>query len=341
MGRLPGAPRPATRYAAPVTPLLLVRRIVLALAWLVVAVLVSLGGAGVVAALNHVPGTDGRPELTWTGDAAARPAMDAATARLQALSDAVDALGGSGRQALADLVGGDTAGLSATLDTGTAQLATVAAADAALATAIDAIPLVGADQELYLSAAMLHRYDELAKARSLAAGLEADWAVLSAQSLGASSVPGLLARHDQQSAAAAKAGSAGHYKQALALLDAPDATIAQARNVAATLSKTVDVSTLTAWLDRNAAYDGALRTLYSSLLQSRGRVTDAVRKAFAAQQAALAALPGDTKAVVVIMSDIAQGGLNQAVIDIETARGSLRAALDVQRQLVSGASAQP
>jgi hypothetical protein len=327
-----------TRYAAAVTPLLVIRRIVLALAWLVVATLVSLGGAGVVAALNHVPGTEARPELTWAGDAAAGPAMDAATLRLQALSDAVDALGGSGRQALADLVGGDTAGLAATLDAGTTQLAAVAAADADLATAIDAIPDVGANRELRLSASMLHRYDELAKARSLAAGLETDWAVLSARALGAASMPGLLARHDRETAAAAKAGSAGHYRQALALLDAPDATIAQARAAAAELSKTVDVSTLTSWLDRNAAYDGALRKLYSSLLQSRGRVTTAVRKAFAAQQAALAALPGDTKAIVVIMSDIAQGGLNQAVIDIETARGSIRSALDVQKQLQSGTS---
>lgn len=330
-----------TRYAAVVTPLLVIRRIALALAWLVVAALVSLGGAGIVAAFNHVPGTDARPELTWTGDAAAGPAMDAATLKLQALSDAVDALGGSARQALADVVGGDTTGLSATIDTGTAQLATVAAADADLATAIEAIPDLGANRELRLSASTLHRYDELVKARSLAAGLETDWAVLSARALGASSVPGLLARHDRETAAAAKAGSAGHYKQALTLLDAPDATIAQARAAAAELSKTVDVSTLTSWLDRNAAYDGALRTLCSSLLQSRGRVTTAVRKAFTAQQAALAALPGDTRAVVVIMSDIAQGGLNQAVIDIETARGSLRSALDVQRQLQSGASPQP
>jgi hypothetical protein len=338
---LPGTRRPATGYPAAVTPLLVVRRIMVAIAWLVVAALVSLGGAGVVAALNHVPGTDARPELTWTGDAAARPAMDAATLRLQALSDAVDQLGGSARQALASLVGGDTTGLSSTIDTGTTQLAAVSAADADLATAMEAIPHVGTNAQLYLSASIIHRYGELAKSRSLATGLESDWAVLSARALAASSVPGLLARHDQETAAAAKEGSAGHYQQALALLDAPDATIAQARAVAAALSKTVDVSTFTAWLDRNEAYDKALRTLYSSMLKSRGRVTDTVRKAFAAQAAALAALPADTKPIVVIMSDIAQGGLNQAVIDIETARGLLRSALDVQRQLQSGASPAP
>jgi hypothetical protein len=50
-----------------------------------VAVLVALAGAGVASAMNRMPGGPGRPELTWTGDRAATPALDAATTRLQAL----------------------------------------------------------------------------------------------------------------------------------------------------------------------------------------------------------------------------------------------------------------
>ena len=45
--------------------------------------------------------------------------------------------------------------------------------------------------------------------------------------------------------------------------------------------------------------------------------------------------------MVVIMSDIAQGGLNQAVISIEDARGSLAQALDVQRQLRDESGTEP
>ena len=41
------------------------------------------------------------------------------------------------------------------------------------------------------------------------------------------------------------------------------------------------------------------------------------------------------------MSDIAQGGLNQAVIAIEEARGALAEALDLQQQLRAGAGADP
>ena len=96
------------------------------------------------------------------------------------------------------------------------------------------------------------------------------------------------------------------------------------------------MSTLTNWIDRNAAYDAAVRRLYQALLSSKGRVTDKVRAAFADEQAARRALPADTRALVVIMSEIAQGGLNQAVISIEQARGKIGAAIDLQQQLKQG-----
>ena len=55
-------------------------------------------------------------------------------------------------------------------------------------------------------------------------------------------------------------------------------------------------------------------------------MTAAVRAAFAELRAAEAALPPDGRALVVIMSDVARGGLNQAVIGIEEAKGRLDAA---------------
>ena len=69
--------RPATLRAVQ-----LIRTLVLAIAWLAAALLIALGGAGIIAARNHLPGTSARPELTWTGDQAAVPAMDAATDQL-------------------------------------------------------------------------------------------------------------------------------------------------------------------------------------------------------------------------------------------------------------------
>ncbi len=321
--------------------MIVVRRIVFAAAWLAVAVLVALGGAGVVAALNHLPGTGSRPELTWAADQAAAQALDAATSRLQALSDAMDALGSSSRQALASLMAGDVAGLSAALDNGTGQLGAVTAASNQLQSSLAQVPYTGADGELLVSGLTRDRYAQLAATTSLTSGLEADWTLLSARAMAASSIPTLLARHDQQTAAAAKEGEAGHWKNAIALLDAPDATLAQTRQLRDDLASTSDVTTLTAWLDRHGAYDAALRSLYTALLDSKGKVTNAVRSAYAAEEAAKAGLPTDNRVLVVIMGDIARGGLNQAVIDIEVARGSLAAALDAQQQVSPAAAPQP
>jgi hypothetical protein len=90
----------------------------------------------------------------------------------------------------------------------------------------------------------------------------------------------------------------------------------------------VDVAILTQWIDRNAAYDRALRALYQVLRSANSKVTPAVEKAYADEQAARALLPGDTRALIVIMSDVARGGLNQAIIGIEEAKGRLTDALD-------------
>jgi sirohydrochlorin ferrochelatase len=200
---------------------------------------------------------------------------------------------------------------------------------------------VGEDWALHVSAESRYRFDELAATAGVTKGVGDEWAALTGRSIDATRVSALLTKHDEQTAAAAKLGSEGKYKDAIAQLDASDATIADARALADRLAATTDVSTLRAWIDRNADYDVALRVLYTALIESKARVNAEVRKAFDLEQQARAQLPGDTRAMVVIMSDIAQGGLNQAVIAIEEARGSLADALDIQQQLRDGSGIEP
>jgi hypothetical protein len=303
------------------------------LAWLVLAALIAFGGAGLVAAMDHVPGTPGRAELTWAGDQAAAPALDAATTQLEQLASQVETLGTTARLALAQVVAGDLASLQQTIATGTRQLADVRAQATLLDVRLASVPGIGDGAELRLSQAIRDRYDVLAATRNLTDGLAADWAAFTGRATDAAGLTGLLSTHDQETAAAAKEGAAAHYSAALKALDKSDATMASALALRDRLAATTDVSTLTEWLSRNQAYDVALRDLYQSLLDAKGRVTNAVRDAFAAEQAARDRLPGDTRGLVVIMSDVARGGLNQAVISIEEARGSLNAALQQQQQL--------
>ncbi len=303
------------------------------LAWVVVALLIALGGAGIVATMGHAPGTVAREELTWAADAAATPRLDEATVHLEALADQVDQLAGTARRALTQLSDVDPGALQDTIDKGTSQMLEVKTLGGELSAALADVPYMGDGWELHVSQGLHERWRQLDGATGLTEGLESDWAALTGRAIDAAQLSTLLVRHDGETAAAAERGSAGKYRAALDQLDASDATIAAARELRDQLAKTTDVATLTAWIDRNAAYDAALRTLYAALIKSDGRVTAEVRKAFEGEQAARAQLPGDTRGMVVIMSDIAQGGLNQAVVAIEEVRGSLAQALEAQQQL--------
>src|SRR4029079_15811811 len=98
------------------------------------------------------------------------------------------------------------------------------------------------------------------------------------------------------------------------------------------LAGSTDVTTLTTWIDHNATYDAPVRRRLGAVLGSRVWVTDRVREAFAGEQAARRGLPADTRGLVVIMSDIARGGLNQAVISIEQDSGEPASATHLHAQ---------
>ena len=318
------------------TVLSAIRGFAVRLLWLLLAILIALGGAGLVAAMDHVPGTPSRAELTWAGDEAARPALDAATTELERLTTSVETLGTTARLALAQVIAGQLDSLPDTIATGTTELDVVDAQSRALDASLAAVPGTGRGAALRLSADLRQRFDELGATRLLTIGLAADWAAFTGRANDAASLFGLLSEHDQQTAAAARQGSAAHYAVALKELDGSDATMARVRSLRDRLAATTDVSTLDEWLRRLDAYDVALRTLYQGLLDSKGRLTDSIKAAFAAEEAALAGLPADNRGLVLIMSDVARGGLNQAVISIEQARGSLNAALNAQHRLQHG-----
>jgi hypothetical protein len=299
------------------------RRRSVAVAWLVGAVVVALGAAGIVAALDHIPGGTGRPELTWTADHSVADDMDALSTDLAALADAVGILGGQGRSALAALVGRDTPGLAAALDAGAAQLDAVDAAAARLAARLESIPLTGADRAARHSSGTIARYDAAAAAPAAVEPLRPAWERLTAGVVPATELAGHLLAHDQVAATAIQSGGAGKYPEAIARIDAAAAELAAARTIRDGLAATVDVTTLDQWLDRNGAYDVALRDLWDALRRSGGRVTTAVREAAARERAAREMLPPDARALVVILGDVARGGLNQAVVAIEVARGRL------------------
>ena len=337
---------PVRSFARPATLRLVhaagfLKRAAMGVAWVAIALIIALGGAGIVATMNRPPGVAARMELTSVGDTAMEPALDAAAAELAALADEVDLLAAAGRRALGQVTEGDAAGLEASVADGDARVAEIRGLAARLDAALADVPHTGDDWALSVSPKLHERYRQLAGTPDLADGLVSDWSSFTGHTLGAADLAALLVLHDEQTAAAAKAGSEGRYRAALDALGPSDATIAESREVRDRLAATTDVATLTEWLDRNAAYDAALRRLYAALLESDGRRTPAVDRAIEAERQARSGLPGDSSGLVVIMSDLARGGLNQAVIAIEEARGSLAEALETQQRLRDGVGLAP
>lgn len=311
------------------------RRALLRLGWLVAAVAIGAGSAGIVAAVGGPAGSGNHPELTWTGDQAIRPGLAAVLDDLRALSDQVDRLGTLGRGALASVSARDTGQLQSAIDDGSGLVSEIATASGAIRTRLRALPGIEGlapplpeEAALTLGAATQARYAALDAALTTTTGLNEAWLRLTAGSLAAIRLSTVLQDHDLSTAAAARLGRGAHYAAALGQLDRSDELVAEARTQRDTLANAADVSTLTRWLDLNAAYDKALRRLYAALRSSHGRATQAVRDAIAGEQAAHAQLPPDTRALVVIMGELARGGINQAVIAIEQARGDLDAAID-------------
>jgi hypothetical protein len=300
-----------------------------ALIWLAVIVVIAFGAVGIVAGMDHPPGSDGRPDVTAAGDAAVTPMLDAANGDLAALADQVEALGTQARGALAALNSADPATGEAAIAAGDKLVADVTARTAALRHELAAVPYIDTPTAgLEVSNAVVERHDRLVAALDATQGLDFAWARLTIGAVAATKMSELLATHDSLVGKAADSGVHAKYSAALKLLAQASAQLDSAKVIRDQLVETVDVSVLDEWISRNATYDTALGNLYKEIAKVRGRVTAATRAAVKAEAAARAMLPPDTRGLVVIMADIGRGGMNGAVITIEEAKGKLSDALD-------------
>lgn len=303
-----------------------------AIAWLVAAVAIALGAAGLVTAMDAPPTGDDRPELTLRGDAVVSPLLDAIEADLVVLSADVDALGTQARGALAALGAADLDTVDRAVAEGDDLLLDITTRAVGVQQALADVPLVTAPEAGFtVSAAVIDRYERLRDAAAAVQGLDQAWARLTTGSVAATRLSDLLAAHDEAVLEAAEQGRDADYGSAIETLDGADAAIADSRRLRDVLANTVDVSVLDEWLDRNEAYDIALRDLYEALDGVGGRVTDDVREAIEAERAAKDRLPPDSRGLILIMSDIGRGSMNGAVIAIEETRGRLEDAIDAAR----------
>lgn len=291
------------------------------IAWLVVVAVIALAGAGLTVSADHLPGDATRPELTWVQDTAFQARIRALGPQYDTLSADVGQLGDTARNALIDLVARREDLLSADLATGDGLVSSIDAQVTRLNADLDAVQasvqpdLLGDRSRAMLSAARA--------ALQTTRPVPDDWRTLADASLPAIQLAGVLQRHDDLVFAATEQAHASRYAAALTTLGEASAALASARTTRDALANRADVSTLTTYIDRMSAYDRALVALYADLQKTGGRLTASGKLLAARVAAAQKLLPPDTRAIVVIMGDVAEAGLNQAAIAIEQARGDL------------------
>src|SRR3954452_2130142 len=335
------ATMPPDAPAASIRRLMSGRRIVPAIVWLIVAAVIAIGGAGLVAATTNPPGTAGRDELTAAGDAAASPGLDRAEAELAALTGDVQRLGELGRTGLGALVDSKFEMLDAVVAEGQALAGSIEERSAAIRAELAALPGAGPDEALGWSPETLRRRDVARAALDATQGLQGAWVRLAAGATTANKLTTLLTDHDTIAGKAAASGRAANYAAALKTLQQATAKLDQAKALRNILANTIDVTTLTQWIDRNAEYDAALGHLYRSTIAAKGRITKELRQAALDERKAHDLLPANTSGLVIILAEIGRGGLNQAVIGIEQTKAKLQAAVDALAASEPDASGLP
>ncbi|MEA2623045.1 MAG: hypothetical protein QOH61_1955 [Chloroflexota bacterium] len=291
-------------------------------AWIVFVVAVAISGAGLALALDH-PQTDaGRPELTARGDGLVAPRLAALHPALAELTAAVEDLATHAREASSHLRRRETAEVRSALAAGDASLVGVAVAssrvDAGRRALLDGTSIVALGETT--RASVEHLDGALLAARQIPDA----WAGIAGGATLPITVLDALTEHDRLVLAATEAARAADYKTAQTRLVEARGALDRARQTAVRAANAGrDATTLTDWIVRSANYDDALTGLYALLIQTGGTVTPEATAALAAVDRAKQALPKDTSALVIIVSDLGGGQVTLGLIELDRLRGAI------------------
>jgi hypothetical protein len=306
-----------------------VGRVLMRVGWLALAAGLAFGSAGIVAATSHLPSTGTRPELTWAADNLLSAKLDSAVRDLARLKDDVDSLGEMARNTLTSLAQINRTDLQTAQDGGWNAVNSIDAGAAALTAKLECDAWDATLQTELIktySPIMVDRYHQVCLAIDSVAPLHADWQAMVDGSATAMRVVDDIETHDSTAAAALQLATQGRYQDALNQLVRATDMLDDAGQVANTLTNVADVSTLTTWLSRTNAFDDALRLLWQTMIDSKGKVTAKVTTALRGVNDAKALLPTNNDVLQVVLYETA-GNLTSSGISIETARGKLGTAL--------------
>ena len=302
-------------------------RAVRGIVWTALFAVLAAGAAGLIAQASHPPGSPARADLTAEGDAVLNARLDQASLRLQAISDDVDGLAADAKAALEQLSGTDQTAVQSSLEHGSQAADSIDTAARTVLAELAGLPGDEPDAVLRYGNETLARRAAVLAALDAAAGLKASWLQVTTQTLQASDLMALISDHDQVVLDAAAQGRSRQYGPAATTLNDAILAVANVKQQRDKLIADTGPTVLDEWIERNRNYDLALQALYVALEQSHGKVTVKVQAARRLEREAFAQLPPDRRTIVVIVAEVARGGLTQAVLAIEDARGRIDDAL--------------
>jgi hypothetical protein len=240
----------------------------------------------------------------------------------------VDTMAAAAKSALQAIAAADAAGLKTNLERGNGAAVLISSATLDLRTSLAGLPGDGPDATVQFSNDTLVRRAHILASIDAALSLAEQWSNVTGRSVDAAGVVTLLQQHDTTILTATALGRTSKYADAVALIQTALITVSEVRSLRDQLVTTGDMTVLDAWVERNENYDNALKTLYEALIKAKGRNTLAVQAAYREEKIARDLLP-NAGALVVIVAEIARGGLNQAVLAIDDARRRIDAALGI------------
>lgn len=302
-------------------------RVLRGIAWTMLFAVLAAGGAGLVGQTWHAAGSPARAELTAAGDQALDARLDVATEQLRTISTDIDTLAQEAKTALEEISSFDPARLEASLQRGGTTAAAIDTEAKALRDSLADLPGAGPNAVLEYSNATLVRRSAILAAVDAALSIAGQWQTVTTRASGAGTLTALITQHDGTVFEAAANGRGNKFKEATAIVD--DALLVLTDILAARtrLIAGQEPTVLDEWIDRNREYDLALRAVYAALAKSKGKLTVEVQSARRDERIAFDRLPPDRRTIVVIVSEVARGGLIQAVVAIEDAHGHVDEAL--------------
>jgi hypothetical protein len=318
---------PRRMSSAPARTLTILGSLLRGIVWLALLAVLAASAAGLVGQTSHTPGTSARAELTYAGDIALQARLDAAARSLRTIAVDVDLLAGEAKRALAEIASFDPSRLEASLARGDGLAATIEAESRSLRDSLTGLPGDGPEAALAYSNATLVRRAAVLAAVDAATSIPGQWRTVTARAGDAANLTAKISEHDRTVLKAAEKGRNRKYVDGATILDRAILIVASIQDLRKRLIASTTPTVLDEWIDRNHAYDVALQALYAALDDSKGKVTVAVQDARREEQLAFAALPPDRRTIIVIVSEVARGGLTQAVLAIEDASGHIETAL--------------